>query len=70
MEVPLSDAKTKILPGTWVLKVKHSPDGEIKKYKARYCVCGDLQEGHFETFAPVVAWSTVQIFLVVSMILG
>ena len=70
VEVPLSDAKTKILPGTWVFKVKHSPNGEIKKYKACYCVCSDFQEGDFETFAPVVAWSTVQMFLVLSIILG
>jgi hypothetical protein len=63
-EVPVEDAKTKILPGTWVFRRKRTPDGTVKKYKARYCVRGDLQEGEFETFAPVVAWSTVRMFLV------
>jgi hypothetical protein len=66
-EVPITDAKTKILPLTWVLQGKHSPDGEIKKLKARICIRGDLQEGMFDTFAPVVSWISVHIFLVLSM---
>jgi hypothetical protein len=66
-EVDISDAKTKIIPGTWVLRCKRSPDGEIKKRKARYCCRGDLQEGDFDTFAPVVAWTSVRLFLVLSM---
>jgi hypothetical protein len=35
VEVPISDAKAKILPLTWVLRCKHTQDGEIKKLKAR-----------------------------------
>ena len=59
-EVPMSDAKSKIIPGTWVFRVKRDPMGEIKKFKARYCVRGDLEEDDDEdNFAPVVAWSTV-----------
>ena len=64
VEVPINEAQSKILPVTWVFRRKRTPDGQIKKYKARYCVRGDLQEGEFETFAPVVAWSTVIFFLV------
>ena len=47
----------RILKGTWALKLKRLPDGTPSKYKARYCVRGDLQtEGvdYFETYAPVV----------------
>jgi hypothetical protein len=44
-QVQISDAKTKILSLTWVLRRKRSPDGEIKKLKARICMRGDLQEG-------------------------
>jgi hypothetical protein len=66
-EVPITDAKTKILPLTWVLRRKRSPDGEVKKLKARVCIRGDLQEGTFDTFAPVVSWVSVRIFLVLSM---
>ena len=69
-EVGIEDAKTKILPGTWVFRRKRSPDGEITKYKARYCVRGDLEEGEPETYAPVVAWSSVRLFLVLSLTLG
>ena len=70
VEVDFDEAKTKVLPGTWVFKRKRSPDGEITKYKARYCVRGDLEEGEPETFAPVVAWSSVRLFLVLSMTLN
>jgi len=45
------------------------PDGEVSKYKARYCVRGDLEESKHETFAPVVSWSTVRIFLALSLTL-
>jgi hypothetical protein len=66
----ISNATSKVLPGTWVFRVKRSPDGTIIKRKARYCVRGDLQEGDRETFAPVVAWSTVRLFLILSTLLG
>lgn len=66
-QVPVSDAQTKILPLTWVLRRKRTPDGEIKKLKARICVRGDLQEGEFDTYAPVVSWISVRIFLVLTM---
>jgi hypothetical protein len=36
IEVPITEATDKILPGTWAYRRKRSPDGEIKKYKARY----------------------------------
>ncbi|KAI2508011.1 hypothetical protein MHU86_6418 [Fragilaria crotonensis] len=70
IEVPITEAKTRILPGTWVFRRKRTPDGTISKYKARYCVRGDLQENVQETFAPVVAWSTVRLFLVLSLTLN
>ena len=68
--VSITDAKSKILPGTWVFKRKRTPDGTISKYKARYCVRGDLEDSDPETFAPVVAWSSVRLFLVLSLTLG
>jgi Reverse transcriptase (RNA-dependent DNA polymerase) len=66
----INQAKTRMLPGTWVFKTKRSPNGTVIKRKARYCVRGDLQEGEKETFAPVVGWSTVRLFLVLAMILS
>ena len=63
------NATSKILPGTWVFRRKRAPDGTIIKYKARYCVRGDLQTEVHETYAPVVGWSTIRLFLILSMVL-
>jgi hypothetical protein len=62
-----------VLPGTWAFKRKLFPDGRLRKCKARFCVRGDMQvEGvdYFETYAPVVQWSTVRTLLVMSIVLG
>ena len=62
-----------ILASTWAFKKERYPDGILKKFKARFCVRGDQRvEGVdvFETFAPVVAWITVRILLILSMILN
>jgi hypothetical protein len=55
-----------VLKGTWVFKLKRLPDGTPLKFKARFCARGDLQkEGidYFETYAPVVQWSTIRLLL-------
>jgi len=44
--------------------------GEIVKYKGRYTVRGDLQEGIFDTFAPVVQWSTIKMLMAISLKYG
>jgi len=69
-EIPLKDATTKVIPGTWVFRRKRAPDGTITKYKARWVIRGDLQEVAFDTYAPVVSWTTVRIFLTLGLILG
>ena len=59
-----------ILAGTWAFKLKRLPDGAPLKYKARYCVRGDLQrEGidFFDTYAPVVQWSTIRMLLTLTL---
>jgi Reverse transcriptase (RNA-dependent DNA polymerase) len=63
-------AGKRILPGTWTFKRKRSPDGAIKKLKARYCVRGDLQGPVDNTFAPVVMWSTIRLLLFFVLTLG
>ena len=62
----------RVLPGTWTFRRKRYPDGRIKKYKARFCVRGDLEiEGvdylKSETYAPVVAWSTVRMMMIFAL---
>jgi len=62
-----------VLPSTWAFKCKRFPDGMIRKLKARFCCRGDRQiEGvdYFETFAPVVNWTTVRLMLILSIVLG
>jgi hypothetical protein len=64
--VPRSEAKNKVIESTWVFKLKQLPDGSPSKFKARFCVRGDLQQegvDYFETYAPVVHWSTVLLLL-------
>jgi hypothetical protein len=36
-EVDVAEAKTKIMPGTWVFRCKRTPDGVISKFKG-YCM--------------------------------
>jgi hypothetical protein len=59
----------KVLPMTWALRLKRFPDGLAKKFKARFCVCGNFQvEGidFFETWAPVVQWTTVRAMMILA----
>jgi hypothetical protein len=70
-QVPKEEAKKTIL-STWAFKVKRFPSGLVRKLKARFCVRGDMQkEGVdvFETFAPVVSWTTIWLLLILSVIL-
>ena len=60
------NATNGIVPCHWVLTYKRTPEGEIKKRKARIVLRGDLQEYTGETFSPVAAWPTVRAFLVLS----
>jgi hypothetical protein len=55
-----------VLNSTWVFKLKRLSDGTPSKFKARFCVRGDIQkEGVdlFETYASVCQWSTVRMIL-------
>jgi hypothetical protein len=58
-----------VLPSTWAFKIKCCQDGHVKKFKACFCARGNRQtEGvdYFETWAPVVMWSTVRIVVVLA----
>ncbi len=57
---------------TWAFKLKRYPDGLIKKFKARFCARGNQQiEGvdFFETYAPVVQWTTVRLMIKLEILL-
>ncbi len=62
-----------VVNSTWAFKIKRFPSGLVRKLKARFCVRGDQQiEGvdFFDTFAPVVSWSTVRLLLILSIVLN
>jgi len=61
------EATSRIIPGTWVLKVKRTPDGEIRKFKARYCIRGDLEEDSGDRSSPVCNWGSLRLILAVSV---
>ena len=61
-----------VIDSTWAFKIKRYPDGLIKKFKGRFCARGDQQiEGidFFETYAPVVQWTTVRLMLILEVLL-
>ena len=61
-----------VIDSTWAFKIKRYPSGLIKKFKARFCARGDQQlEGvdFFETYAPVVQWTTVRLMLILEVLL-
>lgn len=64
------NATTRIVPSQWVFRIKRGPDGEVKKFKARCVLRGDLQEYEGETYSPVAAWYTVRSMVVMCMTLG
>ena len=62
-----------VIPSTWAFKCKWYPDGLIKKFNARFCAWGDKQlEGidFFETYAPVVQWTTISLMFILDILLG
>ena len=61
-----------VIQSIWAFKLKRFPDGLIKKFKARFCARGDQQlEGidFFETYAPVVQWTSVQMMLILEILM-
>lgn len=62
----------RVLPSLWAMKRKRLPNGEVRKYKARFTARGDMQrEGvdFTETWAPVVQWTTVRMMLILMCML-
>ena len=65
-----SNATTKIVPNKWVFRIKRTSDGTVRKFKARICLRGDLQDDNGESnYSPVAAWPSVRAFLIISIIL-
>ena len=69
-----SVADHNMLPGTWSLKFKKKSDYTIRKFKARYCVRGDihniLSPKPLNLYSSVVQRATVKLMLIFQCILG
>ena len=65
---------SKIILGTWDIKCNNFLDGSFQKFKAWFCVRGDIQKRlsdvPINNCAPVVQWSTVRLVLVLTCIIG
>jgi hypothetical protein len=62
----------RLLNAIWSYHRKRRPDGVLLKHKSRICVDGSQQKygvDYWETYAPVVHWSTVRMVLVLSALL-
>ncbi len=61
-----------MIDSTWAFKLKRYPDKMVKKFKTLFCARGDQQlEGvdFFETYVPVVQWTTVRLMLILEVLL-
>ena len=69
-ELPLA---TRLLNAIWSYHQKCQPDHSLLKHKSRICIDGSKQQhgiDYWDTYSPVVHWSTIQMVLVLSAILG
>ena len=60
--VPKPEGKS-VVPSKWIYKIKHTSDGSIEKYKARFVARGFSQkEGidYKETFAPIARYTSIR----------
>ena len=66
--------KKRIIPSMWVMRRKVSPSGELKKFKARLTLRGDLMKKQYQSddmdvYSPVCLWSSVRLVLILSLLL-
>ena len=62
-----------LLNAIWSYRRKRRPTGELLKNKARICTDGSQQQfgvDYWQTYAPVVNWSTVRLVLVLASIMN
>jgi hypothetical protein len=64
----------KILPSVWAMRRKRRiATGEAYRWKARLNLHGGKQEyglNYWETYSPVIAWTTVRLFLILTLLNG
>jgi hypothetical protein len=61
-----------VVSSKWIYKTKHSTDGSVDKYKARFMACGfSHKEGidYEDTFSPVVRYTLIRDILAVAIVM-
>ena len=62
-----------MLPGRWSFKCKRKPDWKISKFKAGYCIRGDVQNRlspkPLNLYSTMVQWGKVRLMLTLQCIL-
>ena len=72
--VPWSEAIAKgkkVIKSTWAFRQKRTPDGKQTNKMAHLCIRGDQMfqnMDYFESYSPVVQWSSVRLMLILSII--
>jgi len=64
---------SKLLNTIWSYCRKRNPAGDLNKYKAWICIDGFKQQygiDYWETYAPVVSWSTVHLLITMASLHG
>jgi hypothetical protein len=65
--------RAKLLNAIWSYRRKRTPAGALLKHKARICTDGSQQQygiDYWETYAPVVSWTTVRLLLTLASLHG
>ena len=69
-DIPEGEPTSKVIPLTWVLRMKQWPSGMLRKVKACLCVRGDLQtEGvnKADLYTPVASWNSIRMLTVTAL---
>ena len=62
-EVVTRSKNKSVVSSKWIYKTKHSADGSIEKYKARFVARGFTQKegiNYEETFAPIARYTSIR----------
>ena len=67
----------KTVPGTWSFRCKRRPSGDFLKFKARWCLRGDIMKRNIvdsgetvDNFSPVCQWSSLRLMMVLGIMFG
>ena len=71
-ELKAKGIKFDVIQAVWSFKRKRTPSGQLIKHKSRLCAHGGQQSSntYWESFSPVVQWTTLRTILTLSIVKG